>query len=85
MAKRILGSGKKNDKPDPGSTKPVTRQDIENKLRELTGEVGDTAQAAKPYVAIAGAAATVLLLSLAYLTGRRRGRKKTTVVEIRRV
>jgi hypothetical protein len=63
----------------------VTRDDIEAKLRQIKGEVETTAESAKPYLVIAGAAGVVVLVGLAYLMGRRKGKKKTTVVEIRRV
>ena len=64
---------------------PVSRSDIEAKLREIKGEVDSTATTAKPY-AIAGAAAVaVIVLGLVYTLGRRKGQKKTTLVEIRRV
>jgi hypothetical protein len=63
----------------------VERSDIEAKLREIRGEVTATADSAKSYIVAAGAAAAVLLVGVAYLLGRRKGKKKTTVVEIRRV
>ena len=63
----------------------ITRADIEAKLRQMRGEVDKTAEAAKvPILAIAGAAGAAVVV-LAYLFGKRRGRKKSTVVEIRRV
>lgn len=72
----------------PSSVDPtakVGRSDIESKLREIRGEVDDTATAARPTaMAIAGVAA-VLVLGAVYLMGRRKGKKKSTVVEIRRV
>lgn len=69
--------------PDPGQ--PVSRSDIESKLREIRGEVDTTATAAKPAaMAVAGVAA-VLIIGAVYLLGRRKGKKKSTVVEIRRV
>jgi hypothetical protein len=67
------------------ATEPVSRDDIEAKLRQIQGEVDRTAQAAKPIGIAVGAAVAVVLVGAAYLLGRRRGKKKTTVVEIRRV
>ena len=63
----------------------ITRADIESKLRDMRGEVEQTAEAAKaPIMAIgAGVAAVVVIAS--FLFGKRRGRRKSTVVEIRRV
>ena len=63
----------------------ITRADIEAKLRDMRGEVQQTAEAAKvPILAIVGGVATVVVV-LAFLLGKRRGRRKSTVVEIRRV
>ena len=64
---------------------PVSRDDIESKLREIKGEVDTTAASAKPYVIAGAAVAVVVAVGLGYLLGRRRGRKRSTVVEIRRV
>jgi hypothetical protein len=63
----------------------ITRADIEGKLREMRGDVEETAEAAKtPLMAIAGGVAVAVVI-LAFLLGKRRGRRKSTVVEIRRV
>lgn len=64
---------------------PVTRTTIEDKLREIRGEVDSTAQSARPYALVAGAVLAVAVVGMAYLMGRRKGKKKTTLVEIRRV
>ena len=65
--------------------KLVTRADIEAKLAEIRGVTDDTAEvaegAAKTGLVIAGIGVVVL----AFLLGRRRGHKKSTIVEIRRV
>jgi len=63
----------------------ITRADIESKLREMRGEVEQTAEKAKvPLMAIAGGVAAVIVVA-AFMLGKRRGRRKSTVVEIRRV
>lgn len=64
---------------------PVSRADIEAKLREVKVEVEATGENAKGYALYAGIAAGVVILGAAYFLGRRKGKKKTTVVEIRRV
>lgn len=69
----------------PESSGPVGRSDIESKLREIRGEVDATASAAKPAAIAVAGVAVVVLLGAAYLLGRRKGKKKSTVVEIRRV
>ena len=64
---------------------PVTRSDIESKLQEIKQDVDTTATAAKPYLAIAVTVAAVAVVGLAYILGRRKGTKTSTVVEVRRV
>jgi hypothetical protein len=69
----------------PAGKKQVTRADIEAKLAEIRGVTDDTAEvaegAAKTGLVVAGIGVVVL----AFLLGRRRGHKKSTIVEIRRV
>lgn len=65
--------------------RPITRADIESKLRQLRGEVDSTAKAAVPIGLAVGAAAVAVVVGVAYLMGRRKGKKRATVVEIRRV
>ena len=63
----------------------ITRDDIEAKLKELQGEVGGKAEAAKmPAIAIA-VGVVVLSIAAAYVLGRRKGRRRNTVLEIRRL
>lgn len=63
----------------------ITRDDLEAKFRAVKGDVDQRAlfakETAKPY-AIGGA---ILLLLLTYLIGKRVGKKKSTIVEIRRI
>ena len=63
----------------------VDRGDIEGKLREIRGEVDTIGGSSRNYVLVAGAVATVALIGVAYALGRRKGKKKRTVVEVRRV
>jgi hypothetical protein len=63
----------------------ITRDDIESKLREIRGEVAEVGSASKGYVLAAGVVALTAVLAGAYLLGRRRGKKRTTFVEVRRV
>lgn len=65
--------------------RPITRGDIEAKLREIRGEVDETTGAAKPYALAAGVVVAVAVVGLAFVLGRRKGKKRTTVVEVRRV
>ncbi|MDQ1436857.1 MAG: hypothetical protein QOK43_486 [Acidimicrobiaceae bacterium] len=63
----------------------ITREHIEAKLHEIKGEVDATGEQAKPYALGAAIVGIIALAGLAYVLGRRKGRKKTTVVEVRRV
>lgn len=68
----------------PGSGR-VDRAAIEAKLRQIRGEVDETTQSAKPVVFAVGAAVAVAIVAGAFLLGRRSGKKRSAVVEIRRV
>jgi hypothetical protein len=63
----------------------VTRSDIEGKLREIRGLTDTTTEvaqeAAKPVLVILAVGVVVV----AFLLGRRRGRKRSTIVEVRRI
>ena len=63
----------------------ITRDDIESKLREIRGEVEDVGNATKGYAVAAGAIVLAAVVAGAYFLGRRKGKKRSTVVEIRRV
>ena len=63
----------------------ITRADLEDKFRELEGGARDQAESARSTLVTAGVVAALLLLLLAFLLGTRKGRKRSTVVEIRRV
>ena len=63
----------------------VTRDDIEAKLREIRGEVETDVEHARSTAQTAAVVGAVVLVVVVYLLGRRRGRKKTTIVEIRRI
>jgi hypothetical protein len=63
----------------------ITRADLETKLREVTGDANETVEAAKPQLVGGAVAGLLLAVIVAYLFGRRRGRKRSAVVEIRRV
>ena len=68
-----------------GEDGKITRDDIESKFRELQGEGEFYVDEARSYALLAGAAIVGGLLLVAFALGRGRGRKKRTVVEIRRV
>lgn len=60
----------------------ITQADITARVRQLVGGAGDTAeQLSSAAVAVAAAVGTGLVLA-AFLFGRRRGRKRSTIVEV---
>lgn len=63
----------------------ITRDEIESKLRQLKGDAEEVAGAQKQTGLIAAGVGGVLLLALVYMLGRRKGRKRSAVVEIRRL
>ncbi len=68
-----------------GESATVSRDDIERKLREIRGEAGEVAESGRNYAVFAAVATAVAVVAVAYLFGRRKGKKRSTVVEIRRV
>ncbi|HEV7524198.1 MAG TPA: hypothetical protein VGP92_04495 [Acidimicrobiia bacterium] len=74
----------KSKTPEPVK-RPITRADIEAKFGELRGEVDERTQAAKvPAIAIAAGVVALTIVS-AYWFGKRKGKKRQMVLEIRRV
>lgn len=67
------------------SSGPITRDHIEAKFRDVQREVEGVEEDARGYVGLAVAAVAVGVVLVAFALGRRRGRKRRTVVEIRRV
>jgi hypothetical protein len=64
---------------------PITRDDIEAKFAELRGEVDERTDAAKvPAIAVAVGVA-VLTVVVAFWLGKRKGKKRQMVLEIRRI
>lgn len=70
---------------DPTGDRQVTRADIEAKLEEIravTERGADASQGVtRPVLVVLG----VVVLVGVYLIGRRRGRKRSTIVEVRRI
>jgi hypothetical protein len=67
----------------PGGRIEIT--DIRSKLEEIRGDTDEAVESAKPVALIAGIAGGVFLLGVAFWLGRRKGRRKSTWVEIRRL
>jgi hypothetical protein len=66
------------------SSRPITRDDLEAKFREVQGTGRAGADAARGTGKIAGVLAAVAGMGVAYFLGRRRGKKRRTIVEVRR-
>jgi hypothetical protein len=62
----------------------ITPEDIRRKAEELAGGVQDQVRAARPALNYAAIAAGAVVVLAAFWLGRRSGRRRSTVVEIRR-
>ena len=69
----------------PGAEKPVSREDIEAKLAQIRGVADDTTEVAEGAAKTGLVVAGVGVLVVVFLLGKRRGRKKSTIVEVRRI
>jgi hypothetical protein len=65
--------------------KRITKADIQAKLEELRGGVDQGVDQARNITKVVGAVAVGVIVVAAFLYGRRRGRTRQTIVEIRRV
>jgi hypothetical protein len=65
--------------------RPITRDDVEAAFQRVVGEGEKAAEAAVPTAVVAAGAAALCAIALAYLAGKRRGRQRSSVVEIRRL
>lgn len=63
----------------------ITREDLEAKFRALQGDVKSSVESKKKSIASIAAGAGLLALIIVFLLGKRSGKKKTTMVEIRRL
>ena len=63
----------------------ITRDDLESRFRQLQDNVQGRVEDKKRTLTTVGIGGVVVLLLVFYLLGSRRGKKKTTMVEIRRV
>ena len=62
----------------------ITRDDLEAAFSEVVGEGEATARDAVPPVLLIAGAIALGVVAVAYLAGRRRGRRRSTFLEIRR-
>ena len=77
--------------PTPSPSAPtapggrITRADIEAKIRQIQGDVETGVESGRDIGKIAAIGGAVLGVFVIYILGRRHGRKKRTIVEIKRV
>lgn len=70
--------------PSTDHPKPITRDDLEAGFRQLTGEVDERAESARDTIITAAAVGAAVVIGIVFLLGVRRGKRKTTIVEVRR-
>ena len=63
----------------------ITPEDLEGKLRAFQGDVQAKVESKRNTLVMAGTAGVTVLLIIFFLMGKRAGKKKTTLVEIRRI
>lgn len=67
------------------NTEPkISKQDIENKIRALQTELSGRASDKKQSIIAIGSAVATVVVVIAYLLGRRSGRRRGSRVEFRR-
>ena len=64
---------------------PITRDDIEARFRELNGDVTSEVVSVRSQAVTIVAGVAVVVIAVAFLIGRRGGRKRSAVVEVRRI
>lgn len=67
------------------NSKKITREDLEEKLREIQGDVTKAVDTARPAVSALAVGVGVVIVSVVFLIGIRIGRKRNTFVEIKRI
>lgn len=68
----------------PGVDRPVERSDIEDRLRDIRSDFDSVKQSAAGAGLAAGLGIALLLVVVAFVIGRKRGKAKYAFVEIRR-
>jgi len=85
MSARKKGNGTNPGAVSTRADKKISRDDIEAKMRELQGEVDENLDSAKSVAVPAAIGVAIVLVLVAYVLGRRKGRKRQLVLEIKRV
>lgn len=63
----------------------ITPRDLENKLKAFQGDIQGKVDSKRNTIATVGAGIGIALLILFFVLGKRAGKKKSTIVEIRRI
>jgi len=66
-------------------TSQITPEDIESKFRDVADQVEGVTDSGKKKALAGGAALAVIMFIVIYLLGRKSGKKKSSVMEIRRL
>ena len=84
---RVAASARKesSEAPNGAATGPITRDDIESKLREVYDGAHDQVASTRSTMVSVAAIVGALLVLIVFLLGVRGGKKRTTIVEIKRV
>jgi hypothetical protein len=65
--------------------RPITRADLEAKFGQIRDATGPSADGGRGAGLAVGVAAVAVVVVVAFILGNRRGRKRRTIVEVRRV
>jgi uncharacterized membrane protein YvbJ len=71
--------------PTPGGDKKITRDDLEAKFRSIQDDVQTRVESRKQSILASGALGLLILVLIFFFLGKRSGKKKSTIVEIRRL
>lgn len=66
------------------ASEPISRDDIKAKLGDLQGEARTQVDGARNQLVTVGAGVALLLLVIAFVLGRRGGKRSSAVIEVRR-
>lgn len=67
------------------TSQKITPEDVENKLRAFQGQIQGKVDDKKNTLVTVAAVAGVIVLLLVFLLGKRSGKKKSTIVQIKRL
>jgi hypothetical protein len=81
----IIGSLLGLDAPKHRRSERVSLKDIEGQFRSITDSAQGALETSKTTALATAALGGIVLAACLYLLGRRRGRKRSSVLEIRRV